>query len=116
MYYNGGTQSVEAHIIQHHIVQPGPGDSRYGSSYNFGPTDIFNNIVKFHNSNTLRFGTLVGSGGTTYILEFTYPGFQILGVQLKGIGYSKTGNVVRTNRLLVQDDCKTVITSYPVEP
>jgi RHS repeat-associated protein len=52
------------------------------------------------------------------VIDFTFPnlrGWLFPGGLQNGIGYDAKGNDTLTNHLVLMPDCKTVVTSYPIE-
>jgi hypothetical protein len=97
--------TAKQHIISRHL------SGLAGVSQYFGPTFFqVSNIDRL----TMLFGTQVVQGGDVVItlnlstLPFfsDFPG--------RSIGTDANGNATATNRLVVLDDCTTVLTSYPV--
>jgi hypothetical protein len=105
--FNGGTQNSQQHILQNHT----PGGK--GPSFHAGDWAA----IQALNGSTLNYGAL-GPASTqspgTYTLQWSVPQpFDWLGITLY-IGNGANGQLTTTNRLVVMNNCSTVVTSYPV--
>ncbi|HTR35829.1 MAG TPA: RHS repeat-associated core domain-containing protein [Bryobacteraceae bacterium] len=101
LLHKGNTQSTEDHIIENHMHGTTPGKSQYSASY-------FWQVVGT-NFLTFLFGAEVYDPGTNTV-DFFFTGT----APNWFVGWDASGNETATNLLVLQPDCKTVVTSYPV--
>jgi hypothetical protein len=62
----------------------------------------------------MGFPAVQKNGNISYTL--TYPPISIGPITLRGIGIDRSKNWLKTNKLVVESNCTTVVTSFPTGP
>jgi hypothetical protein len=106
--YADGLKTARQHIIDQHMNGPS-GKSQYAA-----PAFLFiANLDRL----TMLFGSQQQQGTSIVITLnlLTLPFFPSNYTSGGSIGTDAKGNLTATNRLVILDDCKTVLTSYPID-